>query len=459
VRVGDERRAERRGAVQQRADRARDPDDFDGNGSSDLAVFRPAGGQWFINGVSSPVFGQVGDIPVSGDYNGNGTADVAVYRPSTGQWFVNGGSPALIQWGRTGDIPVPADYDGDKKTDTAVWRTTDSNAGVWLLNLPGGQVTVSWGVRGDVRCPATTMATAGPISRSTAPSTGQWFLAYAASGFTTGSSATWGLPGDIPVRADLGQRPETRLRGLPPVDRDMVHAPTNSPATSFQFGLAGDIPLSLDINGDGFGELCVWRPATGQWFIRNRVAATTSTVAFGLVGDIPNRRPPASAERAGVRLRWRRRVRHHRLPPVQRHLVHALLGLGLRRRRVDAVRPERRHHGEQRLRRRPSRRHGGLPPHHRAVVHPSILDRNAAHAHLGRARRQAMPADYDGDGRTDIAIYRPSTAQWFILRSGTGVGVAGGVGSVLVHSVRERHSMATAGPIWRSTTRRRASGC
>ena len=100
------------------------PDDFDGNGTSDLAVFRPAGGQWFINGVSSPQFGVTGDIPVSGDYNGNGTADVAAYRPSTGQWLVNGGSPALIQWGRTGDIPVPADYDGDKKTDTAVWRTT-----------------------------------------------------------------------------------------------------------------------------------------------------------------------------------------------------------------------------------------------------------------------------------------------------------------------------------------------
>jgi hypothetical protein len=28
-----------------------------------------------------------------------------------------------------------------------------------------------------------------------------------------------------------------------------------------------------------------------------------------------------------------------------------------------------------------------------------------------------MPADHDGDGRTDPAIYRPGTGQWFILRS------------------------------------------
>ena len=57
------------------------PEDFDGNGRSDLAVFRPAGGQWFINGVSSPQFGLPGDIPVSGDYNGNGVAEVAGVPP------------------------------------------------------------------------------------------------------------------------------------------------------------------------------------------------------------------------------------------------------------------------------------------------------------------------------------------------------------------------------------------
>ena len=25
-----------------------------------------------------------------------------------------------------------------------------------------------------------------------------------------------------------------------------------------------------------------------------------------------------------------------------------------------------------------------------------------------------MPADYDGDGKMDLAIYRPSTGQWFV---------------------------------------------
>ncbi len=79
--------------------------DFDGNGTTDVSVFHPSTGTWFIQGGPSVSFGTSGDLPVPGDYNGDGKTDLAVFRPSTGTWFIQGGPS--VSFGTSGDRPLP----------------------------------------------------------------------------------------------------------------------------------------------------------------------------------------------------------------------------------------------------------------------------------------------------------------------------------------------------------------
>ncbi len=109
--------------------------DFDGDGVSDSAIYRPSSGTWFrinsgSNTVSQEVFGLPGDIPLDGDFDGDSRADVAIFRPSNGEWYFRrstNGSVYGAQFGQNGDKPVVGDYDKDGKSDIALWRPSNGN--------------------------------------------------------------------------------------------------------------------------------------------------------------------------------------------------------------------------------------------------------------------------------------------------------------------------------------------
>ncbi|HEX8369056.1 MAG TPA: FG-GAP-like repeat-containing protein, partial [Pyrinomonadaceae bacterium] len=40
--------------------------------------------------------------------------------------------------------------------------------------------------------------------------------------------------------------------------------------------------------------------------------------------------------------------------------------------------------------------------------------------HFGVTEDKPAPADFDGDGKADLAVFRPSTGTWYLLRTTAG---------------------------------------
>jgi uncharacterized delta-60 repeat protein len=66
------------------------PFDFDGDAKTDISIFRPSNGEWWINRSSSEQtvaaqFGTSADKPAPADFTGDGKTDIAFFRPSSGE--------------------------------------------------------------------------------------------------------------------------------------------------------------------------------------------------------------------------------------------------------------------------------------------------------------------------------------------------------------------------------------
>jgi len=267
--------------------------DFDGDGRTDLSVYRPATGDWVVEkssdgSQSTTNWGLPTDIITPGDYDGDGKTDNAIFRPSTGTWWFvlssNGTRPA-IQFGANGDVPVPADYDADGKTDIAVWRPSN---GVWYINQSTlGIRYAQWGASTDKVFTGDYEGDGKADLVAWRPSNGTWYILQSSS--TIPIYYNFGLNGDRPVFTDFDGDARSDFAVYRPSTGVWYSLRSSNGAFSaYQFGIAEDIPVPADYDGDGKSDIAVFRPSTNVWYQLNSTNGGFSIREFGTAGDRPS---------------------------------------------------------------------------------------------------------------------------------------------------------------------------
>ncbi len=275
-----------------RITRAKASADFDGDLRTDISVFRPSTGVWYVNHSSNSSvriqnFGLDGDIPTAEDFDGDNISDIGVFRPSTGVWYYYRSSDNVVgisQFGINGDVPTAGDYDGDAKGDLSVFRPS---TGTWYVfpSLSGSPYQTPFGVDGDRPVVGDYDGDGKYDIAVWRPSNGVWY--WGNSFNNTFAQRAFGLKGDIPTQGDYDNDGRTDIAVFRPSNGVWYITRSSTGAIQFtNWGVSGDVPVVGDYDGDGSDDVAVFRPSNGIWYRINSMGGTTVFTQFGLNGDL-----------------------------------------------------------------------------------------------------------------------------------------------------------------------------
>ena len=253
----------------------------------------------------------------------------------------------------------------------------------------------------------------------------QWFNRSTSTG--TIESRQFGTTGDIPVHGDYTGDGQTDLAVYRPSNSTFYYATNQAnPASGFvaiPWGVSGDIPVPGDYDSDGKHDINIFRPSDGNWYTLRSGSNTMQLMHWGTNGDIPVSgdfdgdsladyavaRPAASNFYWFVLLsnfNYTSALTNAGLPGA----INSAMTWGLPTDKI-AVGD---YNGDAR-----SDVAVWRPSDGTAYIRFSYSATSAA-IPWGTNGDIPQPADYDNDKITDFAIYRPSTNAFWVRPSGAG---------------------------------------
>ncbi|MBI3494335.1 MAG: VCBS repeat-containing protein [Acidobacteria bacterium] len=241
---------------------------------------------------------------------------------------------------------------------------------------------------------------------------------YSTSSVATGSL---GVAGDIPIAGDFDGDGKTDIATYTPTGTHAWSIRLSSQGwtsiTTFQWGTDGDIPVPADYDGDGKTDIAVYRPTEGRWYVLLSKTGFTSG-AYAIWGGLSSIPVPADYDGDGrVDLATVETAEFNGLNTwyilkggSNFTSAYAIQGMG-----APGTTPV------------PADYDGD------GKVDAAVYDRLTSTFTLRLAKDQSdtgskqwgiagdipVPADYDGDGKADLAVFRPTTATYYILQAST----------------------------------------
>ena len=207
------------------------PGDYDGDGTTEAAIFRPESALYAVRNLTRISVGQFLDVPVPNDYAGDGTCRMAIFRPWVGLWAVIDFS--RWYWGVNSPRAVPGDYDGDGTTDAGYFEMEREHWRIRIRTDPYGYVDFAFGASGDYLAPGD-YAGDGTAAAATFRGSSSLWSVRNLTRLYLGGSADWGVPGDY----------DGNGRDMPAIFRDSAGMWSVRNLTRVYFGATGDIPVT-----------------------------------------------------------------------------------------------------------------------------------------------------------------------------------------------------------------------